>query len=581
MKSNRPPDPAKIKLDTHLKKDPQVAKWTQRILGDPKSRPTDLTEDQLAFVYNEIAKLRGEAPDEDAYARAMVKTCPQFAAPDFTDLEDDFEILFSQPELIAFWQNWTYPRAKSGPQANYRPSKALIAMLGMGGVSAHLDTVHENYSKSMRLKSLFSTIEGETVGDIGYSTSLKHFPMLGRNSTVLAIETNLELIRALRAMFPNAGIGERLLLDSSSVPAWCQQKSSRGDEKLEKLLNRRTPEAGFLIYTYGGADGKTEHSASDAIAADSVRKKWRGYFFSTIVDQASGMPLVWLLHKAKNEREALVPLLSTLYRFWPDCPATMIVGDGKWDDKESHRLCEVDYGLHPIFRQMPSTKTKAWTKVGDHSSSVSSTTSQGQLICAEHGKPIKYDSFDAPSRAGLKPGQTADEGRFRIRGNCQHSSNAHPVPCGRIGMRASFNWRRLTYYPHYSEGHKERYAMREAMLTRLNQVESVFNRLKGGKFLGNTGAARTRITDKDAVEGLFSLACLSMTASLVADERLKAKKAVAVSKPVVAKAKAKSTAPKLLKPIPSHPRPAGAGAVAVAGVGLFKRGRRRANLEAV
>jgi len=593
VKSNRPPDPATLKLATHLKNDPQVIKWTQRILGDEKARPTDLTEDQLAFVHREVAKLRGGVPDEDAYARAMVKTCPQFAAPDFTNLEDDFEILFSQPEMIKFWQDWEYGYAGTGPTANYRPSKALMAVLGMGGVTAHADTAHETYTNSTRLKSLFSTIEGETVGDIGYSTALNHFKVLGPTCTTLAIEANIEMMKALRAMHPDKGIGERLLLDSSSVPAWCQQRSSGGNDEMEKFLNRRTPEAHFKIYTYGGKDGKVEQSPSAQVSAAALRKKWRGYFFSTIVDQATGMPLVWMLHKADNEMLSIVPLLSLLYRLWPDCPAEMLVADAHWDVKEWHRLCEVDYGIHPIFRQQPSTKTKSWTAVGAHSrdGSVSHITSQGQLVCTEHAKPIKYDSFDPPSRAGLAPGQSSDEGKFRARGNCLHSTNAHPVPCGRIGVRANFNWRRLTYYPHFSEGHKERYAMRHAMLSRLNQVESVFNRLKGGKYLGNSGAGRTRITDKGTVEGLFSLACLSMTASLVADERLKLKKSSAPKTAVPQQSSAKAlkkiglAKPKPKSPAVSAPTLAASSAtaavVAVPGVGVFKRGRRRVNLEFV
>jgi hypothetical protein len=154
-------------------------------------------------------------------------------------------------------------------------------------------------------------------------------------------------------------------------------------------------------------------------------------------------------------------------------------------------------------------------------------------------------------------------------------------PCGRIGLKAAFHWTRLTYFPHHPNGNPERYAMRQAMLVRLNQVEGLFNRLKAGKFLGNEGAARTRVLDDVALEGLFSLACLSMTASLVAEQRGALNATATPSTPAQPMVKATATrqpvapapfvAP-LLSPIPSVAR---GTVVTVENIGVFKRGRRR------
>jgi hypothetical protein len=57
------------------------------------------------------------------------------------------------------------------------------------------------------------------------------------------------------------------------------------------------------------------------------------------------------------------------------------------------------------------------------------------------------------------------------------------------------------------------------MLARLNQAESLFNRLKAGRKLAAPGGARTRVRDKDSVDALISLALLSMTALTVVDQR--------------------------------------------------------------
>ena len=81
------------------------------------------------------------------------------------------------------------------------------------------------------------------------------------------------------------------------------------------------------------------------------------------------------------------------------------------------------------------------------------------------------------------------------------------------------DWSKLTFYPHHAHGNPRRYAQRQAMLARVNQAESPFNRVKAGRKLATPGAARTRLRDKDSVDALLSLALLSMTALTVVDQR--------------------------------------------------------------
>ncbi len=60
---------------------------------------------------------------------------------------------------------------------------------------------------------------------------------------------------------------------------------------------------------------------------------------------------------------------------------------------------------------------------------------------------------------------------------------------------------------------------RQAMIDRLNGVEQLFQRLKGGKKLGTVGTDRSRIRELEKHEAMISLAFLSMTALTVADQR--------------------------------------------------------------
>lgn len=86
-------------------------------------------------------------------------------------------------------------------------------------------------------------------------------------------------------------------------------------------------------------------------------KTWRGSYLAVILDQATGLPLVWTIFDAKEqETTAVVSLLSMLFELWPECPAKWIAGDSAFDTDEMCRVCEVEYGIHPIFqlRDRPS-----------------------------------------------------------------------------------------------------------------------------------------------------------------------------------------------------------------------------------
>jgi hypothetical protein len=215
-----------------------------------------------------------------------------------------------------------------------------------------------------------------------------------------------------------------------------------------------------------------------------------------------------------DEARAIVPLLSLIFSLWPECPAKTIAGDSAWDEDQWCRLCEVDYGIHPIFRRHPKITPAA---VADFSrdGTVSAITAEGQLICARHGMDLDFSGAQVASRKGLVPGKTSSESGFRVRGTCK-------AGCGQLGLGMKADWNLVTFYPHYSSGTgagAQRFAMREALLTRLNQMEGIFERVQIGRKLGTDGPDRTRIRDLGTHEMLLGLGFASMTAATLADQR--------------------------------------------------------------
>ena len=79
----------------------------------------------------------------------------------------------------------------------------------------------------------------------------------------------------------------------------------------------------------------------------------RGWSIVVITDLRTSLPLIWSLRPA-NEREftGVIDLLKTLFRLWPDCPLTYLVGDAEYDQSEDlARELERTYGIHPAFYQ--------------------------------------------------------------------------------------------------------------------------------------------------------------------------------------------------------------------------------------
>lgn len=541
MKPRKVPNPASKYEQANLRKDPQVKKWIQRLEADPEATIATVDEDKLAFITAEVMRRRGDDFQPDEYQKKMIETCPVVAAPDLTDVATDLRHVFEQPEMQTFWKQWQGKRNKHGRAPDFTAAKSVLSVFGMGGISQHLDTVYERVKTDKAIKAVFEELEGrplERPPSRGAQPALLHYsricdllPRLAENDACRwqAMTANIEMIKELARLYPKAKIGKRLLVDSTAIEAWAPQYSAGSKDdpryaKREAKLNARTPDAGFRAYIYKGSKQDIDVGDKVPVGLNKKVKAWRGYYFQVIADQATGLPLVWMMFNAKHqEHYGLLTLLRDLHQLWPDIDAELIAGDSAFSNNEVCRTCEVDYGIAPVFRLKPTEQTKKEViplKPGDsRDSSVIAISFQGHLICDPHRRVLPYASHTLAPRDGLRPGQTSKENEFRVRALCDTGTTLRPHPCKRPSLRMSVNWHRLTRYPHHNQGRPELFAMRTAMLTRLNQIECLFNRLKGGLLLGGSGSSRNRILDKGALEAAFSLGCLSMSALSLANER--------------------------------------------------------------
>lgn len=362
---------------------------------------------------------------------------------------------------------------------------------------------------------VFTRLEGRNdARPPSYQHVCKQLPRIADQSLMQA--TNVAMVKALAELLPGRGIGERLLIDGTDVPAWCEQKGVGKTQAQENHRRRNCPHAGARAIRRGPKGKRNVRSSDSATSFMIGGDFWRGYYLVAIADQATGLPLVLIVQDASlDEATAIVPLLSSLYSLWPEIPAKLIAGDSAWDEKQWCRLCEQCYGIRPVFRWHDKRGEEIDVSSFSRTENVIARTNKGELICAAHRNVLDFKGAEMPSRTGLRPGKAhPDAGAFRVRGNRADG-------CGSLSMRMKADWRRLTYYPHFNHGGPalERYAYREAMLARLSGIEGLWERLKVGRNLGTQDGNRTRVKDLGAHETIVSLALLSMTASVLAGQR--------------------------------------------------------------
>jgi hypothetical protein len=539
-----------------LQRDPQVRAWVKRLSGDPNATINGADENQLRFIMETIAQQRGWDFSVDFFGRALNQTTPLLSVPDMTDPVEDLGLIFSLPEMQRFWNSWDVPRGAAGPKINAEAGKALMALMAMPGLTTHADNAHWLLRRVPELRGVFeragrdgrvraaedreteihpSLREIQPIDPMSYEGVLRGRPKVAQSVTTLAMETNIALAKDLRRLVGDR-VGRGLLLDCVPVPAWAQQKGSGHVEDdparaaLEAIMRRHSPEAGFRSVRQTSGH-KEDIKAGDSVSGSEIRsgrvKNWRGYYLAALADQATGLPLVWMVFDAQiNEPEALGPLLSRLYRLWPEVGVDWIAGDSAFDTEDCCRLCEVYYGIHPIFRLHDERDDKDVPRGTVRGDKIKRLTHEGRLVCAVHDCQLDMAALEGPSRNGLNWGDPADRDAFRYRATCpkcalEATRAGRSAP--RLSFPASFDFRRLAHFPHHRHGRPELYAFRQAILTtRMSQIESLWQALRGGYLISGTGAGRTRIRERHVHEALVSLAFLGRTALTVVDQRIQA-----------------------------------------------------------
>jgi hypothetical protein len=564
MRHVAPPAPPDLtrELKRAFTHDPQFKAWLRRY-GDDATEQGDapptrtLSQDELTWLLVEVEKRRGGMSRDGrlrfALRKQMVAMTPKLGQPDWTSDVDDLRNVWLQPEMVALWARWNSPRARRarGPLPNDAAGKAFMSVLAMTGKPTGLE-VQEALTEQVRLRQVFADVEAAARAERAessvvaadfqlatYQGHMKRMKHLGSSEARRKpmLEAQAAMFRSLCELRPGDGFGKRLLIDGCLMPAWVDQHGVGESPEKERRRRGRTPHAGARAVAYNRVGGKRTLAPGQKVVGTASRLHGsvafaRGYYYVAILDQASGWPLVSMLQDASvDESLAIVPLLSDLFEYYGDfIEPEAIAGDGAWDEERWHHLCEVGYGIAPVFRH--TMRAKSSTKLApSQSRTIKGFNHAGRLVALERGQVLNFHGFESASREDLRPGQMAPgtvnsaeylraldqrEAKFRVR----VTDPANPGG-GRLSLPVSVDWRRLTRYPKYPEGKPDLYAFRVALLTRLrNQMEGHFSRMQTSFRLGTDGADRVRVISMDTVEGLLRLAELRMCALSLADERM-------------------------------------------------------------
>jgi hypothetical protein len=552
-----PPAPPPLNdLPERLVRSHQMKVWLRRLLDTPPDQIVDTSDIDpilLGVLTEELMKRRDIDVSTTKLRKAMRKLTPILSVPQFTDVVGDTRALLSLPQMQAFWQDWTLYRntggrsgshGERGPNAMARGVKAVLLTMASPGSTSLLNHAHGITERTAGLQDVYRdlmwTLYGED-GDPQFSVPAyrgavaKHWKKLLQKSRKAAIKANIEIIKQLRELDQStlrpgerSRVGRGLLVDGTMIVAWAQQwaparsLTDEERERMEEALRKYAPDATFCAYSQR-SDGSKIEIEEDANLAGSVRrntsKSWRGFLLCALVDQATGLPIIWtLIRNREYEGIALLTMLAELHELWPELDADWIAGDGLYDDDDLARICAQNYGINPIFRH--NSRNSHRLGAAADGKPYDSLNKLGQPICRRHRKPMQYGEYTLPRRDGMRPGHATDVADFDVRMACvtDERANGGSGPCGtRIRVDPSGDWSRIVKYPHHNT-HAERHAFRRAAEQRLNGIESAWAALKAAHGLGVAGAHRPRVRDMPVYEGLISLAFLQRAALTLWDQ---------------------------------------------------------------
>lgn len=499
--------------------------------GEPEPKLLGFDEQELTHILQQTEIRVKRQVDERFLLQAMKHTRPLAVLPRVRGHLDQLTMIFAVPTMLAWWASWTGVAGKRGGRAGFGCARAVLALTALG-CSTHVFRSHERLEQSDTLQQFFAGLEqasaqhsNEPRGPfrlIAYKTVCHHFyrlvfPLFVGNFAHAAMRHNVAMIKQLRAEL-GPQVGKRFAIDGSAIPAWVQQVGKRSPEQ-EAVIRKNHPEAAARSYVYT-SNGKEDVSSGARVGASLVRF-WRGYTVLPLVELATGRAVVWLVLAANiNEHDAVSQLLDLLFELWPDCPIEVLVADSEYDVDETYGECE-RRGIHLVAVRKPQHLRQTKKLEPKESKAIATIDGLGIATCRRHEKKLRLAGYQLANRDGLKPGEPAKQGEFRVRFDCDHDAPGAP-PCGRLSLPMHLAWARLAYYPHHGTGSASaRYAERVALQGRRNACEQLFSSLKVSQRLGHKGGDRCRLR-KPAVDALISIAFLFKTALMLADVRRRA-----------------------------------------------------------
>lgn len=485
-----------------------------RLDAAPEPRIWGFSESELCEIDLAVERELGIDPvNEKHYLSWMKKTQPVLAHPRMTDDALDLWHMLSQPEIAeSFWADWE-PRTGARGANPGIAGKALLTIAATLGTSAHFD---DNYKwlRDPRITDVFEWIEATSAAATGraapnpyklnsYEQVMKQIRKIVDGVPDAAVRANVEMMKAMHAFYPESCT--RAGIDGTASKAWTKQIGNVTPEE-ERWIRRHAPNAGPRAYSRSNKDGVI------------MSTFWRGWYLVVLTDLATGLPLVWRLMDANmKEADAISFLLHDLYKLWPECPIEVIVGDNAWDDEALIRECLVDYGIQLVARKSREDRLKVEHNLSSFDSeSISKFTGTGVAYCRKHDVELIRAKCEFASRAGLSPGESAPDHKFRLRYKCPQEDG-----CGGLRhLHMSRHWSALSPLPHRRNvGMEHLHAYRLALLSRRNHCEAVFSALKLGKKLGLESADRTRTPFEPTVDALMSISLMMKTALVLADQR--------------------------------------------------------------
>ncbi|PTL56142.1 hypothetical protein [Paraconexibacter algicola] len=556
MRSRRPkPFQAPLRKDP-LVYDRQVKAWAKRLLAGVDVDPDDPAHRaELEFVLTEVTQRRRASGTTAAttlqqriqasFLKHLERYHPVCAAPELDDELEDLRLVLEMPRLQQLWCEWPDPpRGRSGPKPHYACAKAVLIVFGWTE-AGDLEEAYNRLTHRAQLRVLFESLErmregravphlpglGASAAELkmaSYPTVARQLPLVAETLMPLVDACRVDLLRELVGYFPDAPIGEVLSIDGTDHPLWIPQRGYKEDDEREQKLRERVPNARFRAWgdDSKGAGGKRELGREDKVTVTGFKKKWRGTYELPLCDLVTGMPVV-RRSQTENEHFGLVPLLSDLYRLWPDVGLQIVTGDSAFDQAISHRLLVVNYGVQGCFPLHDKRGDRQFPPGASKNGSVWGTDPNGRLYCGICRKPMDLNEQSLFPRRYRVDGkvQVDEHGNSRnLYAGVENEPDKHRVRAtcadhGRPGVSMSANWKLLGGLPHYPEGRPDLYGKRLAIMARRSMSETYNSRLKTARRMCTPGPDRTRHNDPRTLNALLEIAALSFVAQQVYDER--------------------------------------------------------------